>query len=29
MNSKPRPLLLQNSKTIVLWGSDLLKNQQA
>lgn len=29
MNSKPRPLVLQNSKTIVLWGSDLLKNQQA
>lgn len=23
------PLVLQNSKTIVLWGSDLLKNQQA
>ncbi|XNM61082.1 hypothetical protein ACLK1T_01215 [Escherichia coli] len=30
MNSKAsRPLVLQNSKTIVLWGSDLLKNQQA
>ncbi|MFP1591149.1 molybdopterin-dependent oxidoreductase [Escherichia coli] len=23
------PLVLQNSKTIVLWGSDLLKNQQS
>ncbi len=23
------PLVLKNSKTIVLWGSDLIKNQQA
>ncbi len=23
------PLVLQNSKTIVLWGSDMVKNQQA
>ncbi|SUC30347.1 Trimethylamine-N-oxide reductase 1 precursor [Providencia rettgeri] len=30
MNNKPSwPLVLKNSKTIVLWGSDLIKNQQA
>ncbi len=23
------PLVLQNSKTIVLWGSDIVKNKQA